>query len=238
MRAPAHDILCVQSPLSRGVAAAFGFAVLVGMPLRGLSQQYLMGEEVSVTACGFYFLDDGGALHDASSSGDLTTTFCPETPGGELTFSFSTFSLAEGDTLFLWEGPDATGAPTYAFANDTLLGNDMGNGDAVINPSGCLTWRFSPGAEGGSNWAALVSCSAPCNRPVVSATVNMAGTLQDSPVEACLGAVLAFDASGSVSACGLGWKHMGMGLWRWHPLQRRQCGGACLFRSGCIIPFS
>ena len=189
--------------LSRGVAAAFGFAVLVGMPLRGLSQQYLMGEEVSVTACGFYFLDDGGALHDASSSGDLTTTFCPETPGGELTFSFSTFSLAEGDTLFLWEGPDATGAPTYAFANDTLLGNDMGNGDAVINPSGCLTWRFSPGAEGGSNWAALVSCSAPCNRPVVSATVNMAGTLQDSPVEACLGAVLAFDASGSVSAAGL-----------------------------------
>ncbi len=189
--------------LSRGVAAAFGFAVLVGMPLRGLSQQYLMGEEVSVTACGFYFLDDGGALHDASSSGDLTTTFCPETPGGELTFSFSTFSLAEGDTLFLWEGPDATGAPTYAFANDTLLGNDMGNGDAVTNPSGCLTWRFSPGAEGGSNWAALVSCSAPCNRPVVSATVNMAGTLQDSPVEACLGAVLAFDASGSVSAAGL-----------------------------------
>ena len=194
----------VFSPrLSRGVAAAFGFAVLVGMPLRGLSQQYLMGEEVSVTACGFYFLDDGGALHDASSSGDLTTTFCPETPGGELTFSFSTFSLAEGDTLFLWEGPDATGAPTYAFANDTLLGNDMGNGDAVTNPSGCLTWRFSPGAEGGSNWAALVSCSAPCNRPVVSATVNMAGTLQDSPVEACLGAVLAFDASGSVSAAGL-----------------------------------
>ena len=194
----------VFSPrLSRGVAAAFGLAVLVGMPLRGLSQQYLMGEEVSVTACGFYFLDDGGALHDASSSGDLTTTFCPETPGGELTFSFSTFSLAEGDTLFLWEGPDATGAPTYAFANDTLLGNDMGNGDAVINPSGCLTWRFSPGAEGGSNWAALVSCSAPCNRPVVSATVNMAGTLQDSPVEACLGAVLAFDASGSVSAAGL-----------------------------------
>ena len=194
----------VFSPrLSRGVAAAFGFAVLVGMPLRGLSQQYLMGEEVSVTACGFYFLDDGGALHDASSSGDLTTTFCPETPGGELTFSFSTFSLAEGDTLFLWEGPDATGAPTYAFANDTLLGNDMGNGDAVTNPSGCLTWRFSPGAEGGSNWAALVSCSAPCNRPVVSATVNMAGTLQDSPVEACLGAVLAFDASGSVSGMGL-----------------------------------
>ena len=178
-------------------------AVLACLPGVGHSQQYLMGEEASVTACGFYFLDDGGALNDASSSGEYTTTFCPETAGGALTFSFSTFTLGEGDTLFLWQGPTALGPPSFAYTGAVLLGNDLGNGDNITNPSGCMTWRYSPSGSGSSNWAALVSCSAPCDRPLVSALVSLEGQLQSSPVQTCLGTGLLFDATGSTSAVGL-----------------------------------
>ena len=79
---------CVPQFLWRMVWALVP-AVLACLPGVGHSQQYLMGEEASVTACGFYFLDDGGALNDASSSGEYTTTFCPETAGGALTFSIN-----------------------------------------------------------------------------------------------------------------------------------------------------
>ena len=192
--------------MARLVASAIVWTV----PLMGLAQQHLIGEDDVITACGFYFLDDGGALNDASSTGDLTTTFCPEAPAGELTFSFSTFLLGAGDTLFLWQGSDTLGPPSFSFAGNALLGSDIGNGDAVSNPSGCMTWRFSPGGAGGSNWAALVGCSAPCDRPVVSASVSLGGQLQASPVEACLGAGVVFDASGSDAAVGLEG-----GTWSW-----------------------
>ncbi|MCH1574786.1 MAG: PKD domain-containing protein, partial [Flavobacteriales bacterium] len=200
----------MRSRPSLGWAVAFGLAVLVGLPLMGLSQQHLMGEQAQVTACGFYFLDDGGALQDASSSVDLTTTFCPEVAGGELTFSFSTFSLGAGDSLFLWWGPEATGPPAFAFGGGALLGSDLGNGDGTSNPSGCMTWRYAPSGSGSSNWAALVSCSAPCDRPLVSALVGIEGEPQASPAEACLGAAVGFDASGSTAAVGLD-----QGTWAW-----------------------
>ena len=132
------------------------------------AQQHLVDEGGTVTACDFYFLDDGGALGDAGTGVDHTTTFCPETAGGDLTFSFSTFALSAGDTLFLWRGDDAAGPPDESHTGSGLVGVDVGNGVGSDNPSGCMTWRFVSGGAGGSNWAALVSCSAPCSRPVAS----------------------------------------------------------------------
>ena len=162
------------------------------------AQQHLVDEGGTVTACDFYFLDDGGALGDAGTGVDHSTTFCPETAGGDLTFSFSTFALSAGDTLFLWRGDDAAGPPDESHTGSGLVGVDVGNGVGSDNPSGCMTWRFVSGGAGGSNWAALVSCSAPCSRPVASVAAALDGVAQSDVVETCLGTEVQFDAGATV----------------------------------------
>lgn len=177
---------------------------------QGWGQQQTIGSADTVEACGFYFLDDGGALQPASEAADLTTTYCPATPGDPLTFSFSTFQLSAGDTLFLWRGPEALGAPDGAYSGTSLVGVDVGNGAGGDNPTGCMTWRFVSVSAGPSNWAALATCTAPCDRPVASATIDNAGPPAAGPVEACLGEAIAFDATASSWPSG-----SGAALWSW-----------------------
>lgn len=174
------------------------------------AQQHLVDEGGIVSECGFYFLDDGGALQDAATGGDHTTTFCPDSAGGELTFSFSICVLAPGDTLFLWRSDSAAGVPDGSYSGTDLVGLDIGNGVGPDNPAGCLTWRFVTGPSGGSNFAALVSCSAPCLRPVVSAAAFLGGQSQPAVVEACLEAEIEFDAGGTVLPAGVG-----AASWNW-----------------------
>ena len=190
-------------------------AIALALPALAWGQQHLIDEEGTVVSCGFYFLDDGGALNAAADGAVFTQSFCPEDPGGDLTFSFISFALGAGDTLHLWHGPAAAGIPDTSFTGNALWGTDVGNVAGVDNPSGCLTWRFTSDASGPSDWAALVTCDAPCARPVVSATATRLGdtaavaSVPSVPVELCLGESVSFDAGSSSIA------EPGTATWQW-----------------------
>ena len=190
-------------------------AIALALPALAWGQQHLIDEEGTVVSCGFYFLDDGGALSAAADGAVFTQSFCPEDPGGDLTFSFISFALGAGDTLHLWHGPAAAGIPDTSFTGNALWGTDFGNVAGVDNPSGCLTWRFTSDASGPSDWAALVTCDAPCARPVVSATATRLGdtaavaSVPSVPVELCLGESVSFDAGSSSIAA------PGTATWQW-----------------------
>ncbi len=190
-------------------------AIALALPALAWGQQHLIDEEGTVVSCGFYFLDDGGALSAAADGAVFTQSFCPEDPGGDLTFSFISFALGAGDTLHLWHGPAAAGIPDTSFTGNALWGTDVGNVAGVDNPSGCLTWRFTSDASGPSDWAALVTCDAPCARPVVSATATRLGdtaavaSVPSVPVELCLGESVSFDAGSSSIAA------PGTATWQW-----------------------
>ena len=190
-------------------------AIALALPALAWGQQHLIDEEGTVVSCGFYFLDDGGALSAAADGAVFTQSFCPEDPGGDLTFSFISFALGAGDTLHLWHGPAAAGIPDTSFTGNALWGTDVGNEAGEDNPSGCLTWRFTSDASGPSDWAALVTCDAPCARPVVSATATRLGdtaavaSVPSVPVELCLGESVSFDAGSSSIA------EPGTATWQW-----------------------
>ncbi len=190
-------------------------AIALALPALAWGQQHLIDEEGTVVSCGFYFLDDGGALNAAADGAAFTQSFCPEDPGGDLTFSFISFALGTGDTLHLWHGPAAAGIPDTSFTGNALWGTDVGNEAGEDNPSGCLTWRFTSDASGPSDWAALVTCDAPCARPVVSATATRLGdtaavaSVPSVPVELCLGESVSFDAGSSSIAA------PGTATWQW-----------------------
>ena len=190
-------------------------AIALALPALAWGQQHLIDEEGTVVSCGFYFLDDGGALNAAADGAVFTQSFCPEDPGGDLTFSFISFALGAGDTLHLWHGPAAAGIPDTSFTGNALWGTDVGNEAGEDNPSGCLTWRFTSDASGPSDWAALVTCDAPCARPVVSATATRLGdtaavaSVPSVPVELCLGESVSFDAGSSSIAA------PGTATWQW-----------------------
>jgi len=190
-------------------------AIALALPALAWGQQHLIDEEGTVVSCGFYFLDDGGALSAAADGAVFTQSFCPEDPGGDLTFSFISFALGAGDTLHLWHGPAAAGIPDTSFTGNALWGTDVGNVAGEDNPSGCLTWRFTSDASGPSDWAALVTCDAPCARPVVSATATRLGdtaavaSVPSVPVELCLGESVSFDAGSSSIAA------PGTATWQW-----------------------
>ena len=190
-------------------------AIALALPALAWGQQHLIDEEGTVVSCGFYFLDDGGALSAAADGAVFTQSFCPEDPGGDLTFSFISFALGAGDTLHLWHGPAAAGIPDTSFTGNALWGTDVGNVAGEDNPSGCLTWRFTSDASGPSDWAALVTCDAPCARPVVSATATRLGdtaavaSVPSVPVVLCLGESVSFDAGSSSIA------EPGTATWQW-----------------------
>ena len=190
-------------------------AIALALPALAWGQQHLIDEEGTVVSCGFYFLDDGGALNAAADGAVFTQSFCPEDPGGDLTFSFISFALGAGDTLHLWHGPAAAGIPDTSFTGNALWGTDVGNVAGEDNPSGCLTWRFTSDASGPSDWAALVTCDAPCARSVVSATATRLGdtaavaSVPSVPVVLCLGESVSFDAGSSSIA------EPGTATWQW-----------------------
>ena len=91
-------------------------------------------------------------------------TICPIDPWHHVKVVFSEFDLAQGDTLFVYEGRDTFG---------TLLAAWSGNGVSVtggwidancspsINPDGCLTFNFQTNGDNnkGTGWEAWVGCA-------------------------------------------------------------------------------
>lgn len=98
------------------------------------------------------FYDSGGSGGTYGDGQDFEVTFCASN-GQSVTFDFLTTSLAGGDVVSIYDGPN-TSSPLFAGA----LGS---NGFGLRTSTGnCLTFRFVSNAFGvGNGWEAKVSCS-------------------------------------------------------------------------------
>ncbi len=129
------------------------------------------------------FKDEGGNdgnyvdLHERVD----TVEICPEDPWHRVKVIFTDFDIAEGDTLFAWNGdkealragtaPGAgsgSGVGVSKFVAIAVAGGTDAGGagwvqadcDPYINPSGCLTFVFQTNGDNvkGTGWEAWVDC--------------------------------------------------------------------------------
>lgn len=113
----------------------------------------IMTDGVTENSCNDVFLDPGGVT-DYGNNLDVEYTICPDTPGNYISVDFSTFDVATGDVLYVYDGTSTGG---------TLLGTyDNTNVPTIIDAgpaTGCLTFRFtSNGSSTGTGWEAQVTC--------------------------------------------------------------------------------
>ena len=116
------------------------------------------------------FTDDGSILYEDHDPRNDTITICPSTPWQNVTVTFGGFSLAEGDTLYAYDGDLAA----FRAGTAPLIGKSSGNGvskafgswlssscSPAINSSGCLTFNFITNGDyaKGTGWDAWVSCA-------------------------------------------------------------------------------
>ncbi len=110
------------------------------------------------TACNGGFYDAEGPNQNYSSNQSIIHTFYSGS-NQRLQFNFSAFGLAQGDTLFIFDGPD-----TSSFLIAYYIQNSAP--DIIWSKDSALTfWFKSDGANVGSGWNASFTCM---TNPIVS----------------------------------------------------------------------
>ena len=116
--------------------------------------------------CGDTFYDSGGAAGNYSNNENETTIIAPINAGDAVTTTFTSFNLASGDTLEVFDGATSLGI----FSGTTVPGPFTST-----DPTGELTFTFtSDGSGTQSGWAADVTCSILCNISIAE-TLNPIG---------------------------------------------------------------
>ncbi|WP_299227100.1 CUB domain-containing protein [uncultured Psychroserpens sp.] len=108
-----------------------------------------------IPTCGGNYTDSGGDTGSYSNNENNTTTIYPSVTGGIVTVNFTSFNVAAGDVLTVYNGPtDASpslGTVTSAPASFTST-----------DASGALTFVFTSNASGvAAGWESDVTCTIP-----------------------------------------------------------------------------
>jgi gliding motility-associated-like protein len=118
-------------------------------------------------ACGYWFYDDGGESGNYSNNQDRWITFYSSNATySHIKIEFASMSLAAGDTLIIYDGPN-TSSPVlikYSQANPLTPANSAVQA-TVNNPGGRLTVRFKTDATGNAaGWNSAIGCIKMCQR--------------------------------------------------------------------------
>jgi len=113
----------------------------------------IMTNGVTENTCSDVFLDPGG-VSNYSNNQNIVYTICPDGGGDYVSIDFTTFDVAIGDLLYVYEGTTTGGTLIGQYDNNNIP-STVFSSDA----SGCLTFRFtSNGGTTGTGWEANVSC--------------------------------------------------------------------------------
>ena len=103
----------------------------------------------SLTGCSFIWSDPVGTA--GYNNQDLTQTICSSN-GERLSVSFSQFSLASGDVLYVYDGNSNTASLIGAYTGNTIP-------PQIVSSNGCLTFHFSRNSTSvNSGWLASINC--------------------------------------------------------------------------------
>ncbi|MBL7981155.1 MAG: T9SS type A sorting domain-containing protein [Flavobacteriales bacterium] len=121
-----------------------------------------------VSSCGSVIRDPGGTGNYAVNQ-NVTTTYCPTTPGEVLTMTFTEFNTEEGfDFVRIYDGPSTSSPLLGTFSGTTIPGPFTST-----HPSGCLTVNFtSDNTINAPGYTANLSC---CVAPAPTATAGNTG---------------------------------------------------------------
>jgi gliding motility-associated-like protein len=127
-----------------------------------------MGSQTSITSCNTYIYDDGGPNGRYGSHHNYTLTVYPEAGQGRIFLEIINLDIHHNDTLFIYDGTNATGTPLATLNNDTY--NDNLNTGIFMatetNTSGALTLRFKTSyffTNHGNGFKIHASCVAACS---------------------------------------------------------------------------
>ncbi|HIB36320.1 PKD domain-containing protein, partial [Mesonia sp.] len=131
-------------------------------PILFWSQEYIIGEEETITTCSGGFFDPGGPNGPTTFNEEtVVTTICPDSDLN-IQLEFTGFTTSVDDILYVYDGQD-TNAP--------LIGTYQGNytNSFIVsvteqNTTGCLTFEYVPDGTFSPlmGWDATISCVEPC----------------------------------------------------------------------------
>ncbi len=166
----------------------------------GTAQNFNMSNG-SITTCSGNFYDSGGNTGNYANNANLTYTIYPNTPGANVRVTFSMLNIESCcDYLYVYNGTSAT-APLIGSFNGTTLPPVL----TANNANGALTFRFtSDGSVTPAGWAAVISCSVPCQTitPTIVSTTPSAGP--DNIIRLCQGQSVTFNGTSTFSASATG----------------------------------
>ncbi len=137
--------------------------------------------------CGGNYADIGGVAANYQNNQNVTTTVCP-TAGNAVTVTFTSFDIAAGDGMYIYNGNSVT-APLIssgaAAAAAPLTTAGFFTGTAIPGPftsssaDGCLTFVFkSNAATTSTGWVSNLTCAAlpTCPKPFTVSTSAVTST--------------------------------------------------------------
>ncbi len=160
--------------------------------------------------CNGFIIDSGGQGGPGYGNNESTViTICSDTPGDIVSVIFNLFNLSLTDDN---PAPNATnvdyvsvydGTSTAANTLGTYSGTDL-LGVVImatsLNPTGCLTFKFTSNSVGTGSFTASASCNTPCADPVASGII-VGGITTDS-IRVCPNEVVNFQNQGSFAQTG------------------------------------
>jgi len=174
-------------------------AFLFFLPFHFLSQDFSISDGNISTCLGTLFDTGGQGGAGYSNNETFTVTICPDNPTDIITLDFLSFALDNTNTanpgnnidnMSIYDGDNIGAASLGTYTNNQLQGTIVTC--TSLNTTGCLTIVFTSNDVGTGIFAATITCSTPCQRPVAMAT-----TTPDTIARICKGESVNFDGSTS-----------------------------------------
>jgi gliding motility-associated-like protein len=164
----------------------------------------------SFSTCNGFIIDSGGQGGPGYSNNENTViTICSDTPGDIVSVQFNLFNLSTQDDN---PAPNVTnvdymtvydGTSTAANTLGTYQGNELAGVVIMatnLNPTGCLTFRFTSNSVGTGMFSASASCNTPCSDPV--AVGGIVGGITTDSIRVCIDEPVVFQDNGSYAQPG------------------------------------
>jgi gliding motility-associated-like protein len=137
------------------------------------------------------FYDSGGPALNYQPGENYIFTFCPDDERA-VRLTYLSCELAEGDSLFVYDGPDVNANLLFVFTEETNFDEPEGFQEVVQvsdeNVVGCITFEFvsQPDSPGEAGWFFRTFCQVRC-QPILANFTGAPGfnIVDDTYINAC-----------------------------------------------------
>lgn len=142
--------------VSNGSNNKFGWSATISCV--GCGTTFLLNSNSTINSCDGLFYDSGGLTGNYGNNENYVQTFCSGNSSC-IEFNFYSMSIASGDTLKIYDGPDISSTLIGAYTSTMIAPPPL------LSSTGCLTFSMRTNNGGTSaGWMAAISCQ-PCPSP-------------------------------------------------------------------------